>query len=86
MFALSDTTATLINPPNSAAGRDITIQNIGTGYVYLGSTDQTSSTDFGFRLNPNAAWSVEFNGEDEIYAIAQNNGDQIALFSLRLEN
>jgi hypothetical protein len=49
---------------------DITIQNLSeTAYVYLGG-EGVNAEDFGYRLAPGAAWSVELPGQDELYAIA----------------
>jgi hypothetical protein len=49
---------------------DITIQNLSdTAYVYLGG-EGVNAEDFGYRLAPGAAWSVELPGLDALYAIA----------------
>jgi hypothetical protein len=64
---------------------DITIQNTDeSAYVYLGGIGVTTS-DYGYRLAPGAAWSVELSGQDPIYAITDTNNSKIAVLKTGLE-
>lgn len=68
---LSNTEATRLTPNGIHSGMDITIQNLSeTAYVYLGG-EGVNPEDFGYRLEPNNAWSVELSGRDALYAIAE---------------
>lgn len=82
---LSNTSATRLTPNGLHSGMDITIQNVhDSAYVYLGGEGVTSS-DYGYRLSPGAAWSVELPGSNALYAISNTNNSQIAMFKLGLE-
>jgi hypothetical protein len=82
---LSNTTDTQLTPNGTHSGMDITVQNISdTAYVYLGG-EGVNSEDFGYRLAPGAAWSVELPGQDALYAIADTNGTYIAVLQTGLE-
>lgn len=86
LITLSDTTATRLTPNGLHGGMDITIQNTDdTAYVYLGGEGVTS-LDFGHRLSPGAAWSVELPGKDAIYAISDTNATVIAIMNIGLES
>jgi hypothetical protein len=64
---------------------DITVQNLSdTSYVYLGG-EGVNQEDFGYRLAPGAAWSVELPGLDALYAIADTNGIYVAVLKTGLE-
>lgn len=81
---LSSTEATRLTPNGMHSGMDITIQNLSdTAYVYLGGEGVTSE-DFGYRLAPGAAWSVELPGLDALYAIADES-TTIAVLKTGLE-
>lgn len=85
VHTLSNTSATLVGPRPVHSGGDITIQNLSdTSFVYIGG-ESVSSTSFGYRLDPETAWSVELNGSDTIYAIAENDGAQVAILLVGLE-
>ena len=82
---LSNTTATRLSPNGLHSGMDITIQNVdSSAYVFLGGEGVTAS-DYGYRLAPGSAWSVELPGLDAIYAITDTNGSKVALFKMGLE-
>jgi hypothetical protein len=82
---LSNTTATRLTPNGLHSGMDITIQNThASAIVYIGGEEVTSSS-FGYRLSPGAAWSVELSGKDAIYAISNTNGSQVAVLQTSLE-
>ena len=66
-------TATRISPPGVHGGIDITLQNVNnTGYIYLGSNDDVTTTDYGFRIMPNHSISFELPSVDAIYAISSS--------------
>ena len=74
-----------ITPLNQHSGMDITIQNVNSeGYVYIGGSD-VSSTNYGYRINPDTSFSVELPAYDEIWAVSSVNGSQIAKLSFNLE-
>jgi len=61
------------------------MQNVNdTGYLYIGGVD-VSSTNYGYRILPNYAISVEVNGRDAIYAIASGSNMKIAILQIKLE-
>jgi hypothetical protein len=82
---LSNASASRVSPSGVHSGVDLTVQNIHeTAYVYLGSAAVTSS-NFGYRLAPGAAWSVELPGKDSIYAISDTDGSAVATLITGLE-
>jgi hypothetical protein len=82
---LSNTTATRLTPNGIHSGMDITIQNTDeSAYVYLGGEDVTSS-NYGYRLAPSAAWSIELPGQDALYAISSVNNSKVAILKTGLE-
>ena len=85
LTTLSNTTATRLTPIGMHSGLDITIQNVSEeGYVYLGNETVTTS-NYGYRISPNNAISFELPEKDTIYAVASNNGVQIAVIKTNLE-
>jgi hypothetical protein len=86
LTTLSNTEDTRITPNGVHSGLDITIQNTdGSAYVYLGGEGVTAS-DYGYRLAPGAAWSVELPGTDAMYAVTDTNNSKIAVLWTGLEN
>jgi len=85
LTTLTNTSATRLTPNGLHSGMDITIQNVdSSAYVFLGGEGVTAS-DYGYRLAPGSAWSVELPGLDAIYAITDTNGSKVALFKMGLE-
>lgn len=77
--------AVRLTPPGHHSGMDITIQNIETSeYVYLGA-EGVNSEDFGYRLAPGTAFSIELPGTDALYAISVNNA-YISVLQTNLES
>jgi hypothetical protein len=75
-----------LTPNGIHSGLDITIQNVhGTAIVYLGGTD-VSSTNYGYRLDPGTAFSIELSGRDALYAITDTNGSKVAVLKSNLES
>jgi hypothetical protein len=65
---------------------DITIQNLDeTAYIYIGG-ENVNPEDFGYRISPNNAWSVELAGRDAIYAITDVDNSYIAILKTSLES
>ena len=85
LTTLSNTLATRITPNGTHSGLDITIQNVdASAIVYLGGLGVTSS-NYGYRLSPGTAWSVELPSLDSLYAITNTNGSSIAVLTTGLE-
>lgn len=77
--------AVRLTPNGLHSGMDITIQNLDDAdYVYIGGAG-VNSEDFGYRLSPGAAWSVELPGTDAIYAVTNTNA-YIAVLKTNLES
>jgi len=86
LVTLSNTSATRLTPNGIHSGMDITIQNVdASAYVYLGGEGVTAS-DYGYRLNPGSAWSVELPGLDALYAITDTDNSQVAVLKTSLES
>jgi len=82
---LSNTTATRLSPNGLHSGMDITIQNIHeSAYVYVGGEGVTAS-DYGYRISPGAAFSIELPGQDALYAISTVNSSKVAILQTGLE-
>lgn len=84
LIELNNETATPVSVTGNHAGRDITIQNVSSSAtVYLGAEGVTTS-NYGYKLAPNTAWSVELMRGDAIYAISSSTSN-VAVFQLGLE-
>ena len=82
---LSSTSATRLTPNGLHSGMDITIQNIHeSAYVYVGGEGVTAS-DYGYRIAPGAAFSIELPGQDALYAISTVNSSKVAILQTGLE-
>lgn len=78
-------TATAVSPANTHSGMDITIQNVSaSGYAYLGAEGVTTS-NFGYRLAPGHAFSIELAPNDFLYAVSSTPVN-IAVFQFDLES
>lgn len=87
LVTLSNTIATRLTPVgNVHSGLDITLQNVNDeGYIYLGSANTISTSDYGYRLSPNNAFSIELGGYDHMYAIADTDDLLLAVLKGNLE-
>jgi hypothetical protein len=86
LTTLSSTSATRLTPNGIHSGMDITLQNVNAeAYIYIGGED-VSTTDYGYRIAPDNAWSVELPGQDALYAISDTNGAYVAMLQMGLEN
>lgn len=69
MFEIDSSQAVAITPLKHS-GRDVTIQNLDpSAELYIGGPN-VSTTNFGYRIGPNSAWSIELRRDETIYAIA----------------
>ncbi len=85
LVTLNSTTATRLTPNGMHSGMDITIQNIhASAYVYIGGEGVTAS-DYGYRIAPESAFSVELPGTNALYAITNVNGSAVAVLKTGLE-
>lgn len=85
IVALSTSSPILLSPPGTHSGVDITMQNVNAeGYIYIGASNLTS-IDYGFRIDPSHAISLELNGKDAIYAIGSTSGLSVSVLSTALE-
>ena len=85
LVTLDSTTATRLTPNGMHSGMDITIQNIhASAYVYIGGEGVTAS-DYGYRIAPGSAFSVELPGTNALYAITNVNGSSVAVLKTGLE-
>ena len=85
LVTLSNSSITRLSPNGTHSGLDFTMQNVNaSGYIYLGN-ESVSDTNYGFRLYPNQAISIELNGRDSIYAIASASDMKVAVLSVALE-
>jgi hypothetical protein len=88
LVTLSNTVATRISPlGNVHSGLDVTVQNINaSGYVYLGGANTVSSANYGYRISPDNAFSLELSGYDHLYAVASANNFPVAILIASLES
>ena len=86
LTTLSSSSATKLTPNGTHSGLDITIQNVhASAIVYLGGPGVTSD-NYGYRLAPGAAWSVELPGRNALYAITDTNNSKVAILKTNLES
>lgn len=76
--------AVRVTPPGLHSGLDVTIQNVGSSIIYIGSESVTTS-NYGFKLAADAAFSVELPGSDSLYAVSESDSATIAVLSFNLE-
>ena len=58
------------------------IQNVNAaGYIYIGNAEVTSS-NYGFRVSPNQAFTIELPSSINLYAIASDTGMQAAIMEI----
>ena len=86
LTTLSNTTATKLTPDGTHSGLDVTIQNVhATAIVYVGGVGVTSN-NYGYRLGPATAFSIELSGRDSLYAITDTNSSKVAVLKTSLES
>lgn len=85
LIALNQNTPTRISNRSVHSGEDLTIQNLSaTAYVYIGN-ENVSTTNYGFRINPDTSFSIELPPQNEIWAVTSSNGSQVAVLAFNLE-
>ena len=85
LLTLSDTTATELTPGANHSGLDVTVQNVdATAIAYIGAAGVTAA-NYGFKLEPGDAFSVELNPRDRLYIISDTNESNVALLRVFLE-
>lgn len=83
---LSNTTATRLTPNGTHSGMDITLQNVNaTAYIYVGG-EGVDSENYGYRIAPDNALSIELPGKDALYVISDTNGAYVAVLQTNLES
>jgi hypothetical protein len=86
VVVLSTSSPILLSPPGTHSGVDITMQNVNAaGYIYIGASNLTS-VNYGFRIDPSHAISLELNGKDAIYALGSTSNLSISVLSTALEH
>ena len=76
---------TRLSPFGTHSGIDITIQNVNvSGYIYVGG-ENVSSSNYGYRIQPNQAISFELGGRDTLYAISSAPAMVAAVIIIALE-
>ena len=84
IFSLTTSTPTRVTPNGTHSGLNVSIQNINEdGYIYVGGEGVTSS-DYGFRILPNAAISFELEGNDELCIVSSSNSMNAAVITTTL--
>jgi len=87
LITLSNSQTTRVSPHGIHSGVDITIQNVNTtGYIYVGSNESVTSSDYGFRIMPNHSISFELPGRDSLYIIGSLDGLTCAVMITNLES
>lgn len=85
LTTLSSTSATRLTPNGLHSGMDITIQNVhDSAYVYIGASGVTT-LNYGYRLAPGTAFSIELPSVDSLYAITDTTGSKVAVLKTSLE-
>jgi hypothetical protein len=78
-------TAYEIVPALGGNGKDVTIQNNNaTANVFIGGAGVTTS-DYGFKILPNAAIAFELDGTDSIWAVGSANSATVNIMRIDLE-
>lgn len=86
VYTLSNVSITQVTPYGAHSGFDITIQNVNnSGHIYIGN-ENVSSTEYGYRLLPNHAFSIELPTRDHLYLIAETDGMKAAVLRTGLES
>lgn len=86
LLTLSDETETELTPEGKThSGLDLTVQNVhATANVYIGGEGVTA-LNYGYKLEPGDAFSIELNPRDELFAISDVDGSELALLRVLLE-
>ena len=75
-----------ITPNGTHSGMDITLQNVSEAEtIYIGG-EGVSTTNYGFRLSPGQAFSIELPGLDALYVTASASDTPLAILQTGLES
>ncbi len=87
LITTNSSQSTRVSPYGTHSGVDITIQNVNSaGYIYVGSDELVTSSNYGFRIMPNHSISFELPGRDSLYIIGSTNGLLAAVMITNLES
>ena len=83
LLPISNTSATFLDISETVKSSfTLIVQNINAeGYIYLGNSAVTSS-NFGFRLSPNQAFTIELPSSQNLYAIASDPGLSVSVMEI----
>jgi len=83
LVSISNTTAASLDISEVVRSSfTLIIQNINTtGYIYIGNSGVTSS-NYGFRISPNQAFTIEMPSSQNLYAIGSDPGLQAAIMEI----
>lgn len=86
LVTLNNTEAQRLTPNGKHSGMDITLQNVNvSGYIYVGGEGVTAE-NYGFRIMPNHAFSLELHGNDAVYVISSAPDMKLAVLKAMLES
>lgn len=80
---ISNVSATTLDiSENIKSSFTLIVQNVNpTGYLYLGNSGITS-TNYGFRVSPNQAFTIELPSSVNLYSLASDAGMQAAVMEI----
>ena len=83
LISVSNSEATSIDISDSIISSfTLVIQNINaTGYIYIGN-GSVSATNYGFRISPNQAFTIELSSSEDMYALASESGMSVAIMEI----
>ena len=83
LISVSNSEATSIDIADSIKSSfTLVIQNINTtGYIYIGN-GSVSATNYGFRISPNQAFTIELSSSEDMYALASEAGMSVAVMEI----
>ena len=83
IITISDTESTSLDISETIRSTfTLVIQNINaSGYIYIGNAGVISS-NYGFRLSPNQAFTIELPSSQNLYAIASDPGLSVSVMEI----
>jgi len=86
LVTLSDSADTRLSPLGTHSGVDISIQNIDTAAIIFVGGEGVSTTNYGFKVVAGNAISFELPPKDDLYAVSDTDGSQVAVLQMGLED
>jgi hypothetical protein len=86
LTTLSSSSATRLTPVGTHSGMDLTIQNTDSAAIVYVGGEGVTALNYGYRISPNNAFSIELPGKNHLYAISSVNGSKIAVLKTSLES